>query len=130
MQQPFSQIVIQGRPDFRKISFFFLSFCALLWPLLNADSNSTYQKDLKFGQCLHIDNMTSPNKFGEVTPPRLQRYRSEILQGSFLRSIWTILPNFVKLASLEVVFSKNRDFQDFGLYHITPHLGACTYIRS
>ena len=39
----------------------------LIWAFKNADFSSTNQKDLKLGQCLDIDDMTSPSKFGEVT---------------------------------------------------------------
>ena len=42
---------------------------ALVWPLWNSDFSFTDQKDLKLGQCLDMDDMTSPSKFGEVTWP-------------------------------------------------------------
>ena len=52
---------MQCRPDFRKI-------CSLVWPLEGAVFSSTSQKDLKVGQCLDIDDMTSLSKCrGDVT---------------------------------------------------------------
>ena len=53
---------IQCRVDCRKI-------CFLVWPLQCADCSSTHRKDLKLGQCLDIDAIKSPSKFGKVTGP-------------------------------------------------------------
>ena len=41
---------------------------SVLWsgPYKNANFSSTDQKDLKLGQYLDIDDITSPSEFGEV----------------------------------------------------------------
>ena len=39
---------------------------ALIWYLQSAAFKYTAQNDLKLGQCLDIDEMTSPSKFGSA----------------------------------------------------------------
>ena len=41
--------------------------CALVWPLQNADFSFTYQKELKLGQSVDIDEITLQGNFGGVT---------------------------------------------------------------
>ena len=57
------KILQNPNPKFEKSR----KICSLVWHLQNTDFSSTDQKDLKLGQCLDMDNMTSPSKFGDVT---------------------------------------------------------------
>ena len=118
--KPFSQKLIQRRPEFRKIR-------TLVWPLWNANFSFTDQKYLNFGRCIDIDDLTPPSKVGEVTRPSSHFifYRPafsaiyrlfykianlwdiDLTFSGFISDISSDNPaKYVKLAYLEVVFLK------------------------
>ena len=92
-----------------------------------ANFSSTGQKDLKLGQCLDMDAMTSPSKFGHITWPTLDFMSCSVVK---IANLWDINLKFLGFISnvninnpakfREINIPKNcickiRDFRDFFL---------------